>query len=121
MCWFKIDSGKSVSMSVEIILLPSLQNKLADRRYGSHKAVILMLKRKLGRLGISALKILAVEGNYVIAELKAHRPPYRLYVAYDQQHSVFYLVEWEHKSKQDEIISKIKGKLALAGEYTMDE
>lgn len=107
--------------AIIIKLLPSFQNKLTDKRYRSHLRTIDMLIRKLESMGNNALKILAVEDFYVLAELKVHKPPYRMYVIYNQKTNVHYLVDWEHKSKQEEIISKISGKLMLAGKYTLDE
>ncbi len=105
----------------EIILLPSLQKKLMAKKYRSHLETVRTMKTKLEKMGINALKILAVEGPYLLGELKVHRPPYRLYVIADQKNNRFFLADWEHKSKQENAIITIKGKLASAGEYTLGE
>jgi hypothetical protein len=68
----------------------------------------------LEKRGKNDLKILDVQDNYLLTEMKVMNPPYRLYVIVDQNTNKFYIVEWEHKEKQDKVIEELKRKLSLA-------
>lgn len=47
--------------------------------------IISRLVRKLENMGKDALKILDVENQYLLCEMKVKSPPYRLYVVADQK------------------------------------
>ena len=110
----------SVYLVFEVVLLPSLEKKLKDRRFRSHALIISNLVEKLELMGEGAVKVLAVQDQYLLGEMKVKRPPYRLYVVVDRRRVCFYLVDWEHKSSQESVIDRIKGKLAFASEYTFE-
>lgn len=82
-----------------------------EKKYRPHGKIILKLINKIRKLGLNALKILDVEDIYLLCEMKVNKPPYRLYVIVDQKSNRFYLVDWEHKSKQEKIIENLKKKL----------
>ena len=103
-----------LKMENEIILLPSLQEKLGDRRLKSHAKIILALLGKLKTHGKGALKILDVADQYLLCEMKVMRPPYRLYVIVDQSANKFYAADWEHKERQRKIIDQLRYKMSLA-------
>ena len=63
---------------------------------------------KLQTHKMNAVKILKVVGPYVIEEIKHRKPPYRLYVAIDQESDICAVVEWAHKKEQQEIIEKLR-------------
>ena len=69
---------------------------------------------KLENQGKNALKILDVQDHYLLGEMKVMRPPYRLYVIVDQKNDKFYIVEWQHKERQEKIINELRGKLLQA-------
>jgi len=69
---------------------------------------------KLKKLGKNAVKILDVQDNYLLTEMKRNNPPYRLYIIIDQKNDIYYITEWEHKKEQEKIISELKQKLSLA-------
>jgi len=108
-------------MQNELILVPSLQEKLKDAKYRSHLQTISRLLRKLQNMGKNALKILDVEDCYLLCEMKVMRPPYRLYVVLDQKNNRFYIVDWAHKEKQEKLIQELSGKLSSAIKVGLDK
>ena len=108
-------------MKNEIILTPSFQEKIKGNNYRSHLNIIQKLVKKLESMGKNALKILDVEKNYLLCEMKVMRPPYRLYVIVEQKENKYYIVDWEHKDNQEKIINELKGKLGLALEFSLDK
>jgi len=93
---------------LRIVLLPSLEREI--RRIDDKKQLELILKakEKLERMGEKAMKILYSRGNYKLGEIKYKKPPYRLYIIYDQEDTTFYLVSWAHKKYQDKVLQKMK-------------
>jgi hypothetical protein len=108
-------------MTNEFILIPSLQKKLENVKYSNHAKIISRLIAKLEKMGKNALKILDVEDYYLLCEMKVMRPPYRLYVVVDQKHDNFYVVDWEHKGKQEKTINELKSRLSLAIEAGLNK
>ena len=106
---------------MEIILIPSLQKKLESKKYKSHKKIISSLVKKLETMGKNSLKILDVENQYLLCEMKVKRPPYRLYVVVNQKETKFYIVDWEHKGNQEKVIKELRKKLSLAIEFSLDK
>lgn len=104
-----------------VILLPSLQQKLATAKFRSHRKIIDRLIEKLERMGKNALKVLDIEGLYLLCEMRVMRPPYRLYVIADQRSNKYYVAEWEHKDKQERVIAHLKGKLSSAMRFGLGE
>src|SRR3989338_9165942 len=102
-----------MSMENEIILLPSLQEKLSGR-FRSHAKIILSLIEKLKYHGKDSLKILDVTDQYLLCEMKVMKPPYRLYVVVDQSSNKFYVAAWDHKERQRKIIDQLRYKMSLA-------
>lgn len=102
------------------VLLPSLKKKI--KRINNKKQLELILKaeEKIARSGKDALKILYVRENYMIGEIKYKKPPYRLYVIYDQENETSYLALWAHKKSQEKIIQKMKKGLENALEYGIE-
>ncbi|MBI2084582.1 MAG: hypothetical protein HYT70_03150 [Candidatus Aenigmarchaeota archaeon] len=98
----------------DIILLQSLQEKLKDVKYSSHLKIVSRLIKKIEEMGRDALKILDVEGHYLLCEMKVMKPPYRLYVILDQQNNKYYVADWEHKDKQEKAIEELRFKLSIA-------
>ena len=84
--------------------------KRVKRLNKEHKARIKKFIEKLEREGLHALKILYTKGK-ILGEMKSMRPPYRLYVIYDQEDKTFYVLRWEHKSKQEKVVNELKRKL----------
>ena len=76
-----------------------------------HKRRIKKFIEKIERKGIHATKIITSHEDYVLCEMKSKKPPYRLYIVYDQKSKVFYILRWEHKNKQKIIIDKLNQKL----------
>ena len=106
-------------MKNEVILIPSFQ--IALNKTKSHARIILKLIQKLERMGKNTLKILDVQDQYLLCEMKVMKPPYRLYVIADQKSNKYYVVEWEHKQKQEKIIKELKNKLSLAVNFSLDK
>ena len=48
-------------------------------------------------------------------------PPYRLYVIVDRKNDEFYVVEWEHKNKQQKVINNLTKKLHTGISYSLDQ
>jgi hypothetical protein len=71
-------------------------------------------------MGKNALKILDVEGHYLLCEMKVMKPPYRLYVIVNQKTNKYYIAKWEHKEKQNKVIGELKYKLSLAVEAGLE-
>ncbi len=95
------------------MLLPSFEEKLKNLPKDHLERIAKMIK-KLRMHGKNALKILDVFSNYVLAEARAFKPPYRLYVVIDEMSNTFYVYEWSHKKKQKETIDRIKEDLKRA-------
>jgi len=110
----------SIEKSVKVKLLPLFQDKLKKIKDKNQLEIIFKLIKKLERMGKNALKILDVEDFYLLAEMKVKRPPYRLYVIVNQSTDTFYVVEWEHKKKQERVINELIGKLKLAIEVGLE-
>ena len=72
-------------------------------------------------MGKNSLKILDVENQYLLCEMKVKRPPYRLYVILNQKETKFYIVDWEHKGNQEKVIKELRKKLSLAIEFSLDK
>ena len=101
----------------EVILIPTLQSKLTKQ----HALIVLALKRKLERMGEHALKRLDTEGEWMLGEMKLHRPPYRLYVFADTKNRKYYLVMWEHKDVQQKIINELRLKLHQSTQFSVEK
>ncbi len=67
-------------------------------------------------MGKNAIKLLHVRDKYILGEIKFMRPPYRLYVIFNQENEAFYIVRWEHKEKQQKVINQLMAKLEYAFE-----
>jgi len=91
-----------------IVLLPSLERRILKINDKKQLELILKAKEKIRIMGEKAMKILYSKGNYKLGEIKYKRPPYRLYIIYDQNDNTFYLTSWAHKKSQDRIIEKMK-------------
>ena len=102
---------------MKIILIPSFKQKIEKKRYRSHLKVILRLIKKLEKLGKRSIKILDIQDNYLLGEMKVKKPPYRLYVIVNRKRNIFYIVDWEHKNHQENIINKLKDKLSTIIEF----
>ena len=72
-----------------------------------HKDRIIKMIRRLESEGLNAVKILTNFNNFILCEMKSHKPPYRLYIIYDQGDKIFYVFKWEHKDKQEEFLSQL--------------
>ncbi len=108
-------------MSIQVVMLKSLEEKLKNKRYASHLLRIDKLRIKLERMGNNALKFLDMEGEFMLSEMKLHEPPYRLYVVLDQDTGVYYLVELARKSDQDETIAGLRRKIADSVRFGFDK
>jgi len=104
----------------EIVITQTFKREL-ERIGKDHLKRILQLLEKLRKEGKNALKILDVEGKFILGELKSKKPPYRLYIYVDQENDVYYVVSWEHKKVQKKIITKLKEKLRLALFTSLEE
>jgi len=92
------------------VIIPSFKSQL-DRFPRDHQRLILKKFEKVEKIGKNALKVLRVVGEYLLAEIRVNRPPYRLYVIADQRTDTFYFVAWEHKDKQKKVIEYLSEKL----------
>lgn len=101
-------------MTANVVLLPSLKEKIQNRKFRSHLKIISNLIIKLEKMGKNALKTLDVEDYYLLCEMKTMKPPYRLYVIVNEKTNTFYIVDWEHKERQNKVINELKNKLSLA-------
>ena len=106
---------------VQVILIPSFQMKLKKSKFKAHLKTIFRLIKKLRKMGKNALNILDVQEHYLLCEMKVMRPPYRLYVIVDQKTNKYYIVDWEHKEKQEKVINKLKSKLSVAINVGLDK
>ena len=97
----------------DIIITPLLQKKL-ENLSKDHIKIIWDKIKKLKEHGLNAVKVLFILDRYLLCEIKLHRPPYRLYVIFNQEKKTFYIVDWEHKEKQEKIINKLKEKIKEA-------
>ena len=85
---------------------PWLERQLPKLK-ADHLDLILKDFEKIEEQGKNALKILHVFGKYILAEVKHHRPPYRLYVVVDQDQEIYMLVDWSHKKEQQRKIQML--------------
>ena len=104
---------------MDVVLLPSFEEAIITK-YRTHAERIRKMISRLRKDGKSAVKILDVEGNYVLGEMKSHRPPYRLYVVFNEKKDTCYVVDWKHKKEQENTISELKLRLSLALEYRFE-
>ena len=102
------------------VLLPSLKREIKRINDKKQLELILKAKEKITISGKDALKVLYVREKYMIGEIKYKKPPYRLYVIYDQKDETFYLAMWAHKKSQEKIIQRMKKGLENALEYGME-
>ncbi|MBI5347428.1 MAG: hypothetical protein HZB66_02365 [Candidatus Aenigmarchaeota archaeon] len=106
----------------DVFLVPSFQRKIEKIiKNKKEKEIIYKLINKVRNLGKNALKILDVRDQYLLCEMKVKRPPYRLYVMVDQSKDIFYIVDWEHKQKQEKVINELRKKLYTALKFGMDK
>lgn len=96
-----------------LILLPSFEKKLLTLSKPHAERIYKMINR-LRESGMSSLKILDSEENYILAEMRSFSPPYRLYVVADTASEKYYLLDWVHKEQQTKAIRALKEKLSLA-------
>ncbi|HLC59564.1 MAG TPA: hypothetical protein VJH34_03505 [archaeon] len=108
-------------MANNIVIVPSFQKKLESKKFRPHLKIIYRLINKLRQSGRNGLKILDVENNYLVCEMKVNSPPYRLYVIVDQIKDTYYVVHWEHKKRQKQIINELKVKLRIATNFVLDK
>ena len=66
---------------------------------------------KVRKNGKNSLKILHVRKNWLIGEIRFIKGGYRLYFIVDQNEEKYYVVDFEHKKKQQQIIQKLKAGL----------
>lgn len=102
------------------VLLPSLKREIKRINDKKQLELILKAKERITIRGKDALKILYVREEYMIGEIKHKKPPYRLYVIYDQKDEIFYLALWAHKKSQERIIQRMKTGLENALEYGIE-
>ncbi len=86
-----------------------------------HKSRIRKLIEKVEKEGLHSLRILSMQGNYILGEVKSRRPPYRLYVIYDQKTKIFFVVKWAHKNEQQRTINTLQRKLQEALDLGIEE
>jgi len=100
----------------EVIIVPSFQKEIEVIKEKRQLELICKSIEKIERMGKNAIKLLHVRDKYVLGEIKFMRPPYRLYVIFNQENEKFYIVRWEHKEKQQKVINQLIGKLEYAFE-----
>jgi mRNA-degrading endonuclease RelE of RelBE toxin-antitoxin system len=110
-----------MSRTSSVILIPSFRRKLEKIKDRTQLKIIERMKNKLERMGKNALNVLDVQEHYLLGEMKVMRPPYRLYIIVDQNNDMYYLVEWEHKEKQEKVINELKGRLSRAIKLGLDK
>jgi len=98
----------------EVILTDSFRKSYSKIKDNGQKKIILNFFDRLSEQGANAVKILYVIDNYILSEMKSHNPPYRLYIVLDQSEDKLYIVGWEHKNKQQQVIEKMKLKIKAA-------
>jgi len=98
----------------EVLLTETFKRRYQKIKNGKQKEIILKFFDKLRDKGTNAIKILYLVENYILGEMKSYEPPYRLYVVLDQEDSKFYIIDWEHKNRQQQIIVRLKSKLKTA-------
>ena len=98
-------------MTFKVEIKPSFEKEIY-KMPKDHQRRVLKFIDKLEMMGRNALnRVLDVKGKYLLAEMKSNKPPYRLYVYFDQEINVFYIVAWEHKKQQEKIINELRSKM----------
>ncbi|CAG0966704.1 hypothetical protein METP2_01137 [Methanosarcinales archaeon] len=100
----------------EVIIVPSFQKEIESIKEKRQLELMCKSIEKIERMGKNAIKLLHVREKYILGEIKFMRPPYRLYVIFNQENEKFYIVRWEHKEKQQKVINQLIGKLEYAFE-----
>lgn len=104
----------------KVVAVPSFKREIDKIRDKSHLELIIKSIEKIERLGTNVMKFLHIRKNYILGEIKFLRPPYRLYVVFDQSSQEFYIVNWTHKKKQERVIDQLKKKLDHAFEIGIE-
>ena len=100
----------------EVVIVPSFQKDIERIKEKKQLELIYKSIEKIERMGKNAIKLLHVRDKYILGEMKFMNPPYRLYVIINQENEKFYVVRWEHKEKQQKVISQLMEKLEYAFE-----
>lgn len=111
-----ICQDKNTMKKFEVIITPSFQKEIENINDKKQLELICKSIEKIERMGKNAIKLLHVRNKYILGEIKFMRPPYRLYVIFNQENETFYIVRWEHKEKQQKVINQLMGKLEYAFE-----
>jgi len=107
---------KNTMKKFEVIVTPSFQKEIENINEKKQLELICKSIEKIERMGKNAIKLLHVRNKYILGEIKFMKPPYRLYVIFNQENETFYIVRWEHKEKQQKVINQLMVKLEYAFE-----
>ncbi len=99
-------------MPFTIVSTPAFMRRVKKLKK-DHKNRIKKFIEKIEKEGLHTLKILTTQNDYILGEIKSSKPPYRLYVVYDQKTKIFYALLWESKNKQKKIIRKLTKQLKM--------